>query len=208
MIVGKKLTRCCFPCMRGLWVLVTRGVTWDQIATVGIYGAKKVVEYAKAFIKARKEASEGTAEDASTVAVTKDAGGDEEDEDAEVGSRLSWTLFVSQRCCGGCVSPPSIGHFIDSCLLCWPFRVCWPFRGVLGCILKRRDSSSRLGAAVEVRAMSCWVLANRCWARRRILLKCVGSCVMTSYLIILRSMLPYSTQLIAGTAVPPTNSWC
>eukprot|EP00904_Undaria_pinnatifida_P013196 jgi/Undpi1/9006/HiC_scaffold_26.g11467.m1 len=50
------------------------------MATVGVYSAKKVVQFAKAFIKARKESSSGAMEDASAVATTE--GETEKEEEA------------------------------------------------------------------------------------------------------------------------------
>lgn len=50
-----------------------------KIATVGIYGAKKVVAFAKAFIKARKEAPEDAAGEVTSA--TKDDDGDEDDQE-------------------------------------------------------------------------------------------------------------------------------
>lgn len=49
----------------------------NKIATVGLYGAKKVVAFAKAVLKGRKEASKDEAAVSSAVAATND---DDEDE--------------------------------------------------------------------------------------------------------------------------------
>lgn len=71
----------------------------EQIATVGVYGAKKVVTYAKAFIKARKDsAAEGTTEDGSAVVASGDAGeGGEEQAEAEVSLAKLQRTRVSQH---------------------------------------------------------------------------------------------------------------
>ena len=53
----------------------------DQIATVGVIGAKKVVRFAKALIKARKDRSLGSVEDVSAIAATQGSGDEEEQED-------------------------------------------------------------------------------------------------------------------------------
>lgn len=55
------------------------------ITTVGVIGAKKVVRFAKAFLKARKERSLGSAEDVSAVAATEGSGDEEEKEDEAAG---------------------------------------------------------------------------------------------------------------------------
>lgn len=63
---------------------------------MGIYGAKKVVEFARAFLKARKEASE---EKETVVVLTKDAkDGEGEEGEAEV-SRVVFARsgFLSKR---------------------------------------------------------------------------------------------------------------
>lgn len=72
----------------------------DQITTVGIIGAKKIVRFAKAFIKARKERSLGSVEDVSAVAATQGSGDEEaqEDEVRAVGQQgicvWAWCVFT------------------------------------------------------------------------------------------------------------------
>lgn len=59
-------------------------VDLDQLTTVGIYGARKVVSFTKAFIRARKEAaSETLVVDSSTEA------GDEAEGQVEVDMRVT-----------------------------------------------------------------------------------------------------------------------
>lgn len=43
-----------------------------QVAIVGIFSAKKIVDFTRAFIKARKERSKAVPEGSATVAVAKD----------------------------------------------------------------------------------------------------------------------------------------
>lgn len=53
----------------------------EQITTVGVIGAKKLVKIAKALLKARKERSLGSVEDVSVIATTQGSGDEEEQED-------------------------------------------------------------------------------------------------------------------------------
>lgn len=70
----------------------------DQIAAVGIYGARKVVAFAKAMLKARKENAEGGGEGDSAVATTsdddKEEGEEEKEEVGNVATRHAFTLMV------------------------------------------------------------------------------------------------------------------
>lgn len=53
----------------------------EQIAAVGVYGARKVLAFAKAMLKARKEAAEEGGEGGSAVATTNDDEKEEEEEE-------------------------------------------------------------------------------------------------------------------------------
>jgi len=79
----------------------------EKIATVGIYGAKKVVAFAKAFIKARKEAPEDAAGEVSTATKgdddDQDEGGDEKA--AEVGEPRALNHIPYHTCLGLRFSP-------------------------------------------------------------------------------------------------------
>lgn len=53
----------------------------EQITTVGVISAKKMMRFAKAFIKARKERSLGSVEDASAVGTTEGSGDEGQDDE-------------------------------------------------------------------------------------------------------------------------------
>lgn len=60
-----------------------------QVATVGVYGAKKVVAFAKAFVKARKEASEDSAGEGEASAVATNDGSGDKDEEGDEGEEAA-----------------------------------------------------------------------------------------------------------------------
>lgn len=65
---------------------------------MGVYGAKKAVEFAKAFMKARKEASEESAGELSAVA-TNDEGGEDQggDEKETEVINMEYYMFAFAR---------------------------------------------------------------------------------------------------------------
>ena len=77
----------------------------EKIATVGLYGAKKVIAFTKAVLKGRKEAPKDAADESSAVAATtdddEDQGGDEKAAQLQVRPTdgMGWGRGVAWRFC-------------------------------------------------------------------------------------------------------------
>lgn len=73
----------------------------EKIATVGLYGAKKVIAFTKAVLKGRKEAPKDAADESSAVAATtdddEDQGGDEKAAQLQV-RPTGWDGMGAWRC--------------------------------------------------------------------------------------------------------------